>query len=99
VNLLNVYPDLRKFLRSPWWPDRINYGFTATAFALIVAVLFIGPQTRDRNFVLNLFWAWWWAFFLFLFSFSRSRVVRCLSLHDLWGNYAKALFMVVSSTT
>jgi len=69
VNLLNVYPNLRKFLRRSWWPDRINYGFTATAFALIVAVLFIGPQTRDRNFVLNLFWAWWWAFFLFLFPF------------------------------
>ncbi|NEU71876.1 cyclic nucleotide-binding domain-containing protein [Hassallia byssoidea VB512170] len=69
VNLLNVYPDLRKFLRSSWWTDRINYGFTVTAFALIVAVLFIGPQTRDRNFALNLFWAWWWAFFLFLFPF------------------------------
>ncbi|MBC1236117.1 sigma 54-interacting transcriptional regulator [Nostoc sp. 2RC] len=69
VNLLNVYPDLRKFLRSSWWPDRINYGFTATAFAILVAVLFIGPQTRDRNFVLNLFWAWWWPFFLFLFPF------------------------------
>ncbi len=69
VNLLNIYPDLRRFLRSSWWPDRINYGFTATAFAIIVAILFIGPQTRDRNFVLNLFWAWWWPFFLFLFPF------------------------------
>ncbi|MFN6515091.1 MAG: cyclic nucleotide-binding domain-containing protein [Nostoc sp. CreGUA01] len=69
VNLLNIYPDLRRFLRSPWWPDRINYGFTAAAFAIIVAILFIGPQTRDRNFVLNLFWAWWWPFFLFLFPF------------------------------
>ncbi|MBW4646131.1 MAG: cyclic nucleotide-binding domain-containing protein [Goleter apudmare HA4340-LM2] len=69
VNLLNAYPGLRRFLRSSWWPDRINYGFTAVAFALIVGVLFIGPQTRDRNFVLNLFWAWWWPFFLFLFPF------------------------------
>ncbi|MBE9038023.1 sigma 54-interacting transcriptional regulator [aff. Roholtiella sp. LEGE 12411] len=69
VNLLNAYPGLRKFLRSPWWPDRINYGFTAAAFAMIIVVLFVGPQTRDRNFVLNLFWAWWWPFFLFLFPF------------------------------
>ncbi|AKG24010.1 sigma 54-interacting transcriptional regulator [Calothrix sp. 336/3] len=69
VNLLNLYPGLRKFLRSPWWPDRINYGFTAFAFAFIVAVLFFGPQTRDRNFVLNFFWAWWWTGFLFLFPF------------------------------
>ena len=69
VNLLNVYPSLRKFLRGPWWTDRINYGFTAIAFPLMVAVLFIGPQTRDRNFVLNFFWDWWWAGFLFLFPF------------------------------
>ncbi|OUL33500.1 AAA family ATPase [Nostoc sp. T09] len=69
VNLLNVYPRLRRFLRSDWWPDRINYGFTVVAFALLVGVLFIGPQTRDRNFALNLFWAWWWPFFLFLFPF------------------------------
>ncbi|MBD2437110.1 sigma 54-interacting transcriptional regulator [Nostoc sp. FACHB-110] len=69
LNLLNAYPKLRKFLRSDWWPDRINYGFTVVAFALIVGVLFIGPQTRDRNFALNLFWAWWWPFFLFIFPF------------------------------
>lgn len=69
VNLLNAYPNLRKFFRSPWWTDRINYGFTLTAFAIIVAVLFVGPQTRDRNFALNLFWAWWWTFFLFAFPF------------------------------
>ena len=68
-NLLNGYPRLRKFLRSPWYPDRINYGITLTGFAVIVAVLFLGPQTRDKNFALNLFWAWWWPFFLFLFPF------------------------------
>ncbi|NJO57329.1 MAG: sigma 54-interacting transcriptional regulator [Richelia sp. RM2_1_2] len=68
-NLLNAYPKLRTFLRSSWYPDWINYGFTLPAFALMIAVLFLGPQTRDRNFVLNLFWAWWWPFFLFLFPF------------------------------
>ncbi|MBD2356272.1 cyclic nucleotide-binding domain-containing protein [Tolypothrix sp. FACHB-123] len=69
VNLLNVYPGLRRFLRSDWWPDRINYGFTVAAFAFLIGVLFIGPQTRDRNFGLILFWAWWWPVFLFLFPF------------------------------
>ncbi|MDY7012969.1 MAG: cyclic nucleotide-binding domain-containing protein [Cyanobacteriota bacterium] len=69
VNLLNANPQLRQFLRSPWWPDRINYGFTLTAFALIVAILFLGPQTRDRNFALNLFWAWWWPLVLLIFPF------------------------------
>ncbi|MGH1395878.1 MAG: sigma 54-interacting transcriptional regulator [Trichormus sp.] len=69
VNLLNAYPGLRRFLRSDWWPDRINYGFTVVVFALVVGVLFAGPQTRDRNFALNLFWAWWWPISLFIFPF------------------------------
>lgn len=68
-NLLDSYPKLRYFLRSPWWPDRINYGFTTVAFALVVAILFLGPQTRDRNFALNLFWAWWWPLVLLGFPF------------------------------
>ncbi|MBF2015563.1 MAG: sigma 54-interacting transcriptional regulator [Rivularia sp. T60_A2020_040] len=68
-NLLNAYPQLRKILRSPWYPDRINYGITLTAFAVTIGILFFGPQSRDQNFALNLFWAWWWPFFLFLFPF------------------------------
>lgn len=69
VNLLNLYPEWRRFLRSDWWPDKINYGFTVVTFALVVGVLFVGPQTRDRNFALNLFWAWWWPIVLLIFPF------------------------------
>ncbi|RKH77692.1 AAA family ATPase, partial [Corallococcus praedator] len=58
VNLLNTYPRLRQFLRSSWWPDRINYGFTLPVFAIVVAILFLAPQSRDANIALNLFWAW-----------------------------------------
>lgn len=68
-NLLNAYPRLRRFLRSPWWPDRINYGFTVWFFALIVFLGFIGPQNRQENFTLNLFWAWWWPLILIGFPF------------------------------
>lgn len=69
VNLLNLYPGLRRFLRSPWWPDRINYGFTLTAFAIVVVLLFVGPQHRTENVALNLFWAWWWPLILLGFPF------------------------------
>lgn len=68
-NLLNAYPGLRRFLRSPWWPDRINYGFTLVAFAVVVVLLFVGPQRRTQNFALNLFWAWWWPLILLGFPF------------------------------
>ncbi len=69
VNLLNAYPRLRGFLRSDWWPTRLNYGFTMGAFALVVFLLFWGPQDRQHNVVLNLFWAWWWPLILIGFPF------------------------------
>jgi transcriptional regulator with AAA-type ATPase domain/NAD-dependent dihydropyrimidine dehydrogenase PreA subunit len=69
LNLLNAYPRLRRFLRSPWWTDRINYGFTLVAFAVINLILWFGPQTRSHNFALNLFWAWWWSLVLIGFPF------------------------------
>jgi len=69
VNLLNIYPGLRRFLRSSWYPDWINYGFTLWFFAFIVIILFVGPQQRDKNFALNMFWAWWWPLILLGFPF------------------------------
>jgi len=69
INLLNAYPKLRQFLRSPWYPDRLNYGFTLGFFAVVVAVLMFGPQSRDRNIALNFFWAWWWMLMLVAFPF------------------------------
>jgi transcriptional regulator with AAA-type ATPase domain/NAD-dependent dihydropyrimidine dehydrogenase PreA subunit len=68
-NLLNAYPGLRRFLRSDWWPERINYGFTLWFFALVVIIGFIGPQNRQENFTLNMFWAWWWPLILVGFPF------------------------------
>jgi polyferredoxin len=69
LNLLNRYPDLRRFLRSPWWPDRINYGITLTLFAVVIAVLWFGPQRREENVALTVFWAWWWPLVLLSFPF------------------------------
>lgn len=69
LNLLNANPALRRFLRSPWWPDRFNIGLVLPGFALVVLTLFIGPQTRDQNIALNLFWAWWWPVILLVFPF------------------------------
>ncbi len=67
LNLLNTYPQLRQFLRSPWYPDRLNYGVTFGIFAVVVVVLILGPQSRDRNVALNFFWAWWWMLILVTF--------------------------------
>jgi transcriptional regulator with AAA-type ATPase domain/NAD-dependent dihydropyrimidine dehydrogenase PreA subunit len=90
VNLLNAYPRLRQFLRSPWYPDRINYGFTLGVFAVVVAVLLFGPQTRDTNFALNLFWAWWWPLILIGFPFV-GRIWCAFCPFMIYGELAQKL--------
>ena len=69
LNLLNKYPKLRYFLRSDWFPYRINYGIVLGFYTLVVIVLFVAPQNRQENFALNLFWAWWWPGILIGFPF------------------------------
>jgi transcriptional regulator with AAA-type ATPase domain/NAD-dependent dihydropyrimidine dehydrogenase PreA subunit len=68
-NLLNTYPNLRHFLRSDWFPTHLNYWLILPVYAIVVIVLFLAPQTRDRNVALNLFWAWWWPLILIGFPF------------------------------
>lgn len=69
LNLLNKYRKLRHFLRSDWFPNRINYGLVLGFYTLVVIVLFVAPQNRQSNFALNLFWAWWWPLILLGFPF------------------------------
>ncbi|AFY72482.1 transcriptional regulators containing an AAA-type ATPase domain and a DNA-binding domain [Synechococcus sp. PCC 7502] len=68
-NLLNANPNLRKFLRSDWFPTRLNYWVVLPLYTIVVIILFLAPQTRDRNLALNLFWAWWWPLILIAFPF------------------------------
>ncbi|MEL6581054.1 MAG: sigma 54-interacting transcriptional regulator [Cyanobacteria bacterium J06621_12] len=69
LNLLNRYPQLRYFLKSDWFPTRINYGLILGFFTFVVLVLFLAPQNRQENFALNMFWAWWWPVILLGFPF------------------------------
>jgi len=69
LDLLRVVPGLRSLLRSDLWPDTINFGFTAYAFPVIVALLLFGPQDRDHNPVLNVFWDWWWPGIFLVYPF------------------------------
>jgi transcriptional regulator with AAA-type ATPase domain/NAD-dependent dihydropyrimidine dehydrogenase PreA subunit len=90
INLLNAYPQLRQFLRSAWWPDRLNYGITLTLFAVVVVMLFVGPQSRDRNIALNLFWAWWWPLVLLIFPFL-GRIWCAICPFMIYGEVAQWL--------
>ena len=102
-NLLNAYPQLRQWLRSAWWPDRINHWLVAPLFAVVVFLLFWGPQTRDRNIALNLFWAWWWPLILLVvaryfagLSVCGAAVALGLPLHDLRRICPKAFPQVLA---
>lgn len=69
LDLLRSLPNLRKFLRSDIWPDKINFKFTVYGFAALVLLLFVGPQDRDHNFGLNAFWCYWWPLSFIAFPF------------------------------
>jgi polyferredoxin len=47
----------------------MNYGITLTLFAVVVAMLWFGPQQRQSNVALTVFWAWWWPLVLLSFPF------------------------------
>lgn len=94
LNLLNAYPKLRQFLRSPWYPDRINYGFTLGFFAVVVAILMLGPQSRDSNIALNLFWAWWWTLILFAYPFV-GRLWCAVCPFMIYGELAQRLSLQI----
>jgi transcriptional regulator with AAA-type ATPase domain/NAD-dependent dihydropyrimidine dehydrogenase PreA subunit len=90
LNLLNAYPRLRQFLRSPWWPDRINTWLVLPAFAVLVFLMFWGPQDRAHNLGLNLFWAWWWPVFLVLYPFL-GRIWCAVCPFMIYGEVAQKL--------
>ncbi|CAN5826748.1 sigma 54-interacting transcriptional regulator [soil metagenome] len=93
-NLFKGYPQLRKFALSQWWPDRINYGLTLWLYPIVVAVLMWGPQTRDQNFALNMFWAWWWPLILLSFPFV-GRLWCAVCPFMIYGEVAQFLSLKV----
>lgn len=56
----------------------------------MVAIGWLGPQSRDQNFVLNLFWAWWWPLMLLLFPFV-GRIWCAFCPFMIYGEIAQKL--------
>jgi len=59
-NLLSKFRFLQSLTRSPWVFDNLIKYVVPPTFALVLAVLWLGPQTREENAALTIFWTWWW---------------------------------------
>jgi polyferredoxin/transcriptional regulator with AAA-type ATPase domain len=90
LDLLRSLPNLRKFLRSDIWPDKINFQFTVYGFAALVFLLFVGPQDRDHNFGLNAFWCYWWPLSFIAYPFL-GRVWCSICPFMIYGELVQAV--------
>jgi polyferredoxin len=57
-------PQLRDLMRSPLLWNGLLFGVVSWVFVLVNLWLWFGPQDRQHNGALNLFWAWWWPLIL-----------------------------------
>lgn len=57
-------PQLREVMRSPLLWNGLLFGLVSWLFVLVNLWLWLGPQDRQHNGALNLFWAWWWPLIL-----------------------------------
>jgi 4Fe-4S binding domain len=74
--LLYEYPALRKnVIASPWVFDHTLRYIVTPVFILTLLALFLGPQTRDHNTALTIFWAGWWP--LVMLSFPLLGRIWC----------------------
>ncbi|MEA5416786.1 4Fe-4S binding protein [Synechococcus sp. BA-132 BA5] len=57
-------PQLRDLMRSPLLWNGLLFGVVSWVFVLVNLWLWQGPQDRQHNGALNMFWAWWWPLIL-----------------------------------
>ena len=83
-------PQLRGWMRAPKLGDGLLFGLVSWLFVVVNLVLWLGPQDRAANPMLNLFWAWWWP--LILLSYPLVGRLWCaICPFMVWGQIAQEL--------
>ena len=83
-------PQLRGWMRAPKLWDGLLFGLVSWLFVVVNLVLWLGPQDRAANPMLNLFWAWWWP--LILLSYPLVGRLWCaICPFMVWGQIAQKL--------
>ena len=67
--LLYDVPFLRQIIMSPWVFGKTMTYIVVPAFILVNLILILGPQSREENFALTIFWAGWWPGIMLVFPF------------------------------
>ena len=77
-------------MRAPALWNTLLFGLVSWLFVVVNLVLWLGPQDRAANPMLNLFWAWWWP--LILLSYPLVGRLWCaICPFMVWGQIAQKL--------
>ncbi|MEC8440993.1 MAG: 4Fe-4S binding protein [Cyanobacteriota bacterium] len=83
-------PQLRNWMRAPALRNTLLFSLVSWLFVGVNLVLWLGPQDRAANPMLNLFWAWWWP--LILLSYPLVGRLWCaIRPFMVWGEIAQKL--------
>jgi polyferredoxin len=83
-------PPLRQWMRSPRLWNGLLFGLVSWLFVLVNLWLWLGPQQRDLNGALILFWAWWWPLILLGYPLV-GRLWCAVCPFMVWGEIAQRL--------
>lgn len=89
IRLLEV-PFVRRILTSPWLFGKTLRYIVSPIFVLFLAVLFLGPQSREESAALTVFWAGWWPGIMLVFPFL-GRIWCSICPFMAWGDIAQEL--------
>jgi transcriptional regulator with AAA-type ATPase domain/NAD-dependent dihydropyrimidine dehydrogenase PreA subunit len=83
-------PPLRQLLRQPSLWAALKFGVVSWLFVAVNLWLWLGPQSREHNGALNLFWAWWWPLILLSYPLvGRFWCAVCPFM--VWGEITQGL--------
>lgn len=83
-------PQLRDWMRSPRFWNGLLFGLVSWVFVLVNLWLWFGPQDRQHNGALNLFWAWWWPLILLAYPLV-GRLWCSFCPFMVWGEISQRL--------
>jgi len=90
TRLLYKIPFLRNVIMSPWVFGKTLRYIVVPVFVAYLAVLFLGPQSREESAALTVFWAGWWPGIMLVFPFL-GRIWCTICPFMAWGDLSQEI--------